>query len=406
MSLATATIQSSCAPEFLEVRNEFERNFSERGEVGAAVAICIDGKSVVDLWAGVADQATRRPWAEDTMAVVFSCTKGLAAICMHMLVDRGLLDMSAPVARYWPEFSANGKAHITVAMVLSHQAGLPFWQEPLPEHAFLDWDLVTRQLAAEAPVWEPGTRHGYHAVTLGFIEGEVLRRITGSTIGQFLRREVAEPLGADIWIGLPESEERRVATLYLAEPNPQSPMFQKLQADQDWFGWKLILNSGNDITAESVNSRARHAAEIPAAGGIVSARGLARAYAPLSLDGSVDGTRLFDRRLLPSMRTVRSASACDTLLRVPTTFTLGFSKTWGHRSLGQGEHVILGEHAFGAPGMGGSLGFADAEAGMSFGYVMNKHGGGVGLNDRGQSLVDAAYRAVGYSSSDPGFWVR
>jgi CubicO group peptidase (beta-lactamase class C family) len=400
------TVQGFCKPEFAEVEAEFHRNFAERGELGASVSIIVEGKLCVDLWGGVADQASGRAWEQDTIAPVFSATKGLSAICMHLLIDRGLLDIDAPVARYWPEFAANGKRDITVAMVLSHQAGLPVWQELLPEAALYDWNLVASRLAAEAAIWEPGTCHGYHAATLGVLEGELVRRITGKTIGALLRAEVAERLGADVWVGLPESEEERVATVYLSELGPQSPLFQKLTADKNWFGWKMMGNCGNDVTHRNVNSRRRHAAELPAIGGIASARGLAQAYAPLSLDGSIDGIRLVDKSSLPAMRAVRSASDRDLVLQVPTTFTLGFSKSWGDRRLGEGEHVIIGEQAFGTPGMGGSLGFADGEARMSFGYVMNKHGPGVGLNDRGQSLVDAAYRAVQYSSSEPGFWVR
>jgi len=404
MTSSSPSIHGFCLPRFDAVRDEFRRNFVERGEVGAAVSLWHDGECVADLWGGLADQETQRPWERDTLALVFSSTKGLAAICMHILADRGLLDFDAPVAQYWPEFAAHGKAGITVAMVVSHQAGLPFWEETLPDGAFHDWDLVAGLLAEQAPIWEPGTTHGYHGVTLGYMEGEIVRRITGKSIGRFLHEEVAAPLNADIWIGLPEAEEARVATLYLGEPSPLSPLFQKLMSDETWVGWKLISNNGGDM--ESVNTRARHAAEVPAAGGIVSARGLAKAYAPLSLDGSLDGVRIVSPQRLPGMRAVRSASDCDFMLQVPTTFTLGFSKSWGARRYGQGEHVILGEHAFGTVGLGGSLGFADGDAGLAFGYAMNRHGGGVGLNDRGQSLVDAAYRAVGYTSSAPGFWVR
>lgn len=397
-------IQGTCAPEFAEVGAAFARNFAEHGEVGAAVSIHIDGKPVVDLWGGIADTQTGRPWDANTMAVVFSSTKGVAAICMHMLADRGLLDFDAPVAAYWPEFAANGKEAITVAMALSHQAGVPVWQADLPPAALHDFDLVVERLAAEKPVWEPGTAHGYHAVTIGVIEGELVRRITGRTIGAFLRDEVAGPLGADFWIGLPESEEQRVATLYLADRDLQSPLGQKLMSDPDWYGWRFANNVGGD--RENVNQRARHAAEIPAAGGIGTARSLARLYAPLSRDGAVDDVRLFRPQALHAMRTVRSASDCDLILRIPTTFTLGLSKSWGDRRLGPGQHVILGENAFGTPGMGGSMGFADSDARMSFGYVMNRHGAGVGLNERGQGLIDAAYRALGFTSSEPGFWVR
>ena len=404
MNDATVSVQGVCAPEFSEVAAAFSRNFSDHGELGAAVSICLDGRRVVDLWGGIADRDSGQPWAEDTMAVVFSATKGMAATCMHMLADRGQLDFNAPVATYWPEFAANGKEEITVAMVLSHQAGVPVWRTELPPRALHDFDLLAGLLAAEAPVWEPGTAHGYHPVTIGVIEGELVRRITGRSIGAFLRDEVAGPLGADIWIGLPEGEEHRVATLYLSDRDPTSPMMRKLARDPAWIGERYINNLGGD--RENVNLRERHAAEIPAAGGIATARGLARLYAPLSRDGEVDGVRLVRPSALHGMREVRSASDCDVLLRIPTTFTLGFSKSWGNRRLGSGQHVIMGRNAFGTPGMGGSIGFADTDARLSFGYVMNRHGSGVGLNERGQGLVDAAYRSIGFDSSAPGWWVR
>jgi CubicO group peptidase (beta-lactamase class C family) len=404
MKRETVAVHGLCAPEFAQVADAFARNFSEYGEVGAAVSICLDGKPVVDLWGGTADRDSARPWGEDTMAVVFSATKGMAATCMHMLAERGLLDFDAPVAHYWPEFAANGKEGITVAMALSHQAGVPVWRAELPPRALCDFDLVAERLAAEAPVWEPGTALGYHPVTIGVIEGELVRRITGRTIGTFLREEVARPLGADIWIGLPEAEEHRVATLYLSERDPHSPMMRKAASDPAWIGWSFINNIGGD--RDHVNLRERHAAEIPAAGGIATARGLARLYAPLSRDGAVDGVRLLQPSSLDAMRELRSATDCDVLLRIPTTYTLGFSKSWGARRLGSGQHVILGKNAFGTPGMGGSIGFADTEARMSFGYVMNRHGSGVGLNERGQGLVDAAYRSLGFTTSAPGIWVR
>jgi len=403
-SVDTTNILGFCDDRFRKVRDEFIANFQDRGEIGASVAIYLDGKPMVDLWGGIADAATGRPWEEDTMAVVFSATKGMAATCLHMLAERGLLDFNAPVATYWPEFAANGKGDITVAMALSHQAGVPLFQNDLPVGVFNGFDLLAERLAAETPVWEPGTTHGYHAVTIGLIEGELVRRITGRTIGTFLREEVARPLGADIWIGLPESEEERVATLYLSAPDPQSPLQQKFKSDPNWIGRKLGTNSGDDLSY--VNARIRHAEEIPASGGIASARGLARLYAPLSRDGAVDDVCLLQPASLHAMREVRSASDCDQILRVPTTFTLGFSKTWGSRRLGTGQHVILGKDAFGTPGLGGSIGFADSDARLSFGYVMNKHGSGVGLSERGQGLIDAAYQALGFTTSAPGFWVR
>jgi len=404
--MTSETVSGFCDPRFAEVREEFERNFAERGELGAGVALYVDGTPVVDLWGGVVAPAGA-PWERDTLTVVFSSTKGMAAAAMHVLIDRGVIDVEAPVARYWPEFAAHGKAGITVGMVMAHQAGLPVWTEPLPEGALLDWDLAAGALARQATLWEPGTAHGYHGLTLGFLEGEIVRRADGRSIGTVLREEIAGPLGADVWIGLPEAEEARVAEVILMDSfAPNSAMGRKLLAEPDWIGQRMLDNAGGFVTPARINSRAAHAAEVPAVGGVANARGLARLYAPLSLDGAIDGVRLVRPGALAGMRTTRAASAVDLMLRLPTTFTLGFSKTWGARALGPGEHVILGEHAFGTPGMGGSLGFADGEARLSFGYVMNRHGGGVGLNDRGQSLVDAAYRALGYRSCEPGAWVR
>ncbi|MBU1377065.1 MAG: beta-lactamase family protein [Alphaproteobacteria bacterium] len=400
----TTEIQGHCAPAFQSVREAFSRNFAEHGERGAAVTVRHRGDLVVDLWAGSADGAGRRPWTRDTLAVVFSTTKGLAALCLHILTDRGQIDFEAPVARYWPEFGANGKGDVTVAMVLSHQAGLPVWQSPLPDGALYNWDLAARRLADEAPLWEPGTAHGYHGLTIGWLEGELVRRVTGRTIGAFFHEEVAGPLGADAWIGLPETEHHRVAEMELPAPDPASDFFRKITDEPDWYGAKLVTNDGGDLAG--VNRPRRWSMEHPSAGGVANARALAQVYAPLSLDGAHGGVRLVGADRLVGMRTVRSASSRDLILQLPTTFTLGFSKTWGARSLGPGNYVILGEQAFGTPGFGGSLGFADGEAGLAFGYVMNRMGGGVGLNARGQGLVDAAYRAVGYRSSEPGFWVR
>lgn len=399
-------IQGYCTPRFEAVRAEFTRNFEDRGEIGASVAIYAGGKLEVNLWGGVADTASARPWEADTLVAVFSSTKGLSATCMHMLADRGLIAFDAPVATYWPEFAANGKADITVGMVLAHQAGMPVFRTPLPEAGLTDWSLVISRLEQEAPVWMPGTQSGYHAVTIGYLLGEILRRVTGKTIGRFLREEVAGPLGADVWIGLPTELHDKVATSYFDAPNPDSALFRRMLEEPDSLAGLLGTNSGGDHTPESVNSAARRSAENPSAGGIATAKGLARIYAPLALDGSVDGVRLVSTAMLPYMRYVRSAAAIDAILEVPTTFTYGFSKSWGDRKLGEGEHVIIGERAFGTAGAGGSIGFADPQAQMSFGYAMNRLGPGIALNSRCQSLIDAAYGALDFSSSDPGFWVR
>jgi CubicO group peptidase (beta-lactamase class C family) len=399
-------VEGFCHERFARVRDEFERNFLERGEVGAAVAIHLEGTPVVDLWGGLADPSTGQPWTKETVVVVFSSTKGMAAACLHVLIDRALLDLDAPISRYWPEFGKNGKANLTVAMALSHQIGLPLWQRDIPKDGLLDWKLATSALAEERPIWQPGTCHGYHGIAAGFLWGELVQRVTGITIGQFLQSEIARPLGAEVWIGLPESEDFRAANVILADVDPDSRMFSKLLADPDWIGGLMVNNVGHLFDPEMLNSRAFRGAELPSAGGVANARGLARLYVPLSLDGSVKGVRIVSPAALPLMRSTRSASSCDLMLQIATSFTYGFSKTWGRRQDGSGNYAILGEQAFGAPGMGGSIGFADGEARMAFGYTMNRLGGGVALNERGQSLIDAAYQALGYSSDAPGFWVR
>jgi CubicO group peptidase (beta-lactamase class C family) len=401
-----AAVNGRCDEKFREVRVQFEDNFASRGEVGASLAIYFEGELVVDLWGGLSAPQSERAWTRESLVEVFSATKGLSATCLNVMIDRGLLSVDAPVAQYWPEFGANRKDKVTVGMALSHQTGLPFWQTRVPRNGLLDWGFATAALAGEAPIWEPGTCHGYHGMTSGFIWGEIVRRVTGKSIGTFLRQEIAGPLGADVWIGLPESEESRVSNVILADFDPNSKMFAKAIAEPEWQGGRMLDNCGDLFSPEIINSRAFRAAEGPATGGVATAHGLARVYAPLSLDGSIDGVRLVKESSLPGMRTARSVSSLDLMLRLPTTFTLGFSKTWGRREDSEGNYMILGEQAFGTPGMGGSMGFADGQARLAFGYTMNRLGPGVALNRRGQSLIDAAYKAVGFTSHAPGFWVR
>ncbi|HZT79803.1 MAG TPA: serine hydrolase domain-containing protein, partial [Gemmataceae bacterium] len=196
------TVKGMCDPRFRAVGEEFERNFAERGEVGASVCVTVDGSTAVDLWGGVADRRTGRPWDRDTIGVVWSCTKGAVALCAHVLASRGLLDLDAPVARYWPEFAQVGKEGITVRLVLSHEAGLPAVRAPLGAGDLYDWAAMTRALAAEAPFWPPGTRQGYHAATFGHLVGELVRRVSGRGLGAFFRDEIAGPLRLDFHLGL------------------------------------------------------------------------------------------------------------------------------------------------------------------------------------------------------------
>jgi CubicO group peptidase (beta-lactamase class C family) len=404
------TIAGTCESRFEAVRAQFERNFAERGEVGASVCVTVDGQTVVDLWGGAADPTTGRAWTRDTVGVVWSCTKGATALCAHMLVARGQLDLDAPVASYWPEFAAAGKAAITVRMALSHQAGLAAFSEPIPDDGYCDWNLIVERLAAQAPLWPPGTRQGYHALTFGHLVGEVVRRISGRSLGAFFRDEVARPLGLDLWIGLPEEHEPRVApTIPAAPPQPGDTIptfYVAAMTDPTSIGARVLMNSGLVLAPGWIDSRAAHAAELPAFGGVGNARALAGMYRPLALGGAVDGVQLVDQPTLAAMSTVTAAGALDATLLVPTRWALGFGKSIDSSACPPGDQdgVILSEDAFGHSGMGGSIGFADPRARLSFGYTMNRQGIGIGLDQRAQSLIDATYTALGYRRARRGSW--
>lgn len=392
-----ATISGTCDPRFELVQVAFERNFAARGEVGASVCVTIGGEAVVDLWGGTADPASGRPWERDTIGVVWSCTKGATALCAHVLASRGQLDLAAPVAEYWPEFATHGKESITVAMLLAHQAGLPAFREPIPDEGYCEWEFIADRLANQEPLWEPGTRHGYHALTFGHLVGEVVRRISGQTLGTYFRSVIAEPLGLDFWIGLPAELEARVAPTIPAMPGPDDVLpsfYQSALTDPQSIGAMVLMHSGLALAPGWIDTRNAHAAELPAFGGIANARALAGMYAPLANGGGA----LVDAEQLGAMSAVASATSVDATMLVPTRWSLGFVKSIDNRRRGPGDQdgVVLSEDAFGHVGMGGSLGFCDPRAQVSFGYTMNRQGLSVGLDERGQSLVDAVYSTLDY----------
>ncbi len=399
-------VHGTCDPKFQEVQSEFERNFRERGEVGASVCVTVQGKKVVDLWGGFAQAETQQPWTDETVSIVFSSTKGATALCAHILASRGKLDLDAPVVTYWPEFAQAGKANVPVRMLLNHQVGLPAVREKLPQGAYANWDLMVDALAKEEPFWEPGTRNGYHALTIGWLVGEVVRRVSGKSLGTFFRDEVAKPLGLDFWIGLPEDKEPRVAPMIAAKPDMDSLLTKELLTPGTPAAL-AILNCGGYMGATpEYDTRAAHAAEIGGAGGITNARGLAGMYAPLACGGKLNGVELVNSDTLERMSQVSSATGRDAVLVIPSRFALGFMKSMDNRrgQAGGRDSAITSEAAFGHVGAGGSFGFADPVAGMSFGYTMNCMGPGILLTDRGQSLVDATYRSLGYRSNASGVW--
>ena len=347
-------IHGFVAPGFEPVRDAFAANFEAGLEIGASFAATLDGKPVVDIGAGLRDPERGLEWEQDTVACVFSTTKATVALACAMLVDRGLLEYEQPVAKYWPEFAQEGKERITVGQLLSHQAGLPgITNRPLKD--YYDWDAVTEALAAEKPWWEPGTANGYHAITFGHLNGELVRRITGKAFGKFLREEIAGPLGVDFQVGVSEAEDARIATM--AAP----PAMTGLPEDALMF--KVLANPPFD-TAQA-NDREYRAATIPAANGHANARSAARVMSALACGGEVDGVRLLSEDAIGKA----IAEQCyrpDLVLMVPMRWGAGFMMRSDSLPISPNQRV------FGHGGAGGSLAIADMDARLSWAYVMNR----------------------------------
>lgn len=391
-------VEGQFDPKFKGVVEAFVENFESRDEVGANVALTLEGKTLVDLWGGKKSRGGAA-WTRDTMSIVFSCTKGATAICAHILADRGLLDLDAPVAKYWPEFAQAGKEDATVSMMLDHSIGLPHLRAKLKDGAYYDYDYMIGLLEKEEPFWVPGTRNGYHGVTFAWTVGELVHRASGKRLGQFFRDEVAKPLDLDFYIGLPEELEPRVAPMIFSEPDAAtlaSRFSQAVANDPTSPAHLFLLNNGG----ANFNSREAHAAEIGSANGISNGRGLAGLYQPFA------NGKLVSADTLARMGRVSTATHEDATLLIPSRFALGFMKSMDNRAIPNTSNMscIMSDSAFGHVGMGGSIGFADPEAHMSFGYNMNRMGNGILVNDRCQSLIDEAYKGLGYRTNASGVW--
>lgn len=379
-------LQGSCDSRFETVREAFAQGFASGEELGAALCVVLDGRVVVDLWGGWQDEARSRPWQRDTLVNVYSTTKGQTALAAHQLVDRGLLDLDAPVARYWPEFAAGGKEDLPVRYLLSHQAGLPAVREPLPPEALYDWEQMTGALARQEPWWEPGTAHGYHALSFGWLVGEVIRRITGRSVGQVVRESIAGPLGVEFEIGFGPELDERVAGLvqgpvHVPEEGPGFDLLKEILQDPE----SLLARTFNNPPLGSANARQWRAAEIPAANGHTNAFSLARIYGVLAQGGEAEGVRLLSRE---SIERAREEQVCgpDRVLPLPTRLGLGFFLPTEQEPLGPNPRV------FGHGGAGGSYSQADPEAGMGFGYVMNlMHQGAWLVDPRPRRMLQALY---------------
>lgn len=365
-------IQGTVDAGFEKVREAFADNFERHGEHGAACCVYVAGKAVVDIWGG--------GYKPDTLQMVMSSTKGVVAVAAHMLAEEGRLDFDEPVTRYWPEFGAEGKQEMPVRWLFSHRAGLPAIDRRLTIEDVYRWDPVVDALAAQKPLWEPNTGHGYHVGTYGWLAGEVIRRVTGGSVGAFVGERIARPLGLDLWVGLPQSEEARVAPMLAPQPAPQGAqldVFTARMLDPTTLLHRAFVNP--PLPAPVFNERAFHAAEIPAANGITNARSLARMYA--ACIGPVDGVRLLRPETLAAATEVQSAGE-DLVLSYETRYATGFQLSFPFRPM-------AGEGSFGHYGMGGSVGFAYPGRGVAFAYVMDQMLPSGGVDPRTRGLVEA-----------------
>ena len=387
-----AGVHGVCAPGFEALRAALGDILAAGAEIGAALAVSIDGELVVDLWAGHTDGERTRPWRRDTIVNLYSIGKAVTAICLLRLVEAGRVDLDTPVARYWPEFAQAGKARLPVRYLLTHQAGLPAVARPLPSGAWSDWTAMTDALAAQAPWWEPGTGHGYHVNTQGFLIGEVIRRVTGQTLGTYLRESVAGPAGIEFFIGFGPELDGRCAQLV---PRPatveEEELRRQLSVDpRTLSGLPLMrLNAYRNPPELSgmgvVNTRAWRAAEVPSTNGHGHARAVARLYSALAGTGEVGGVHVLSPEMI-ALATRDAVEGIDIVLQRATRCGLGFQLPMPERPLGPSPR------AFGHFGAGGSLGFADPDARLAFGYAMNLGRGGW-QHKHVRHLIDLVYAA-------------
>ena len=372
-----------CDPRFAAVRDAFARNFAEQGDVGASFAATVEGEFVVDLWAGHADGARTIPWREDTIVNVYSTTKTMTFLCAFLLADRGLLDFHAKVSRYWPEYAENGKQDTEVRHFFSHSAGVPGFDPKLPSAAALyDWEACVRNLAAQAPWWTPGSRSGYHALTQGYLIGELVRRIDGRSIGAFFWEEVAEPLGADFHIGMAEDVFPRVAEMLPPEPQTNTPF---AQADPDSIPARVFASA--QAGTDAVNTAAWRRAEIPAAGGHGNARAVVRAQTPLANDGKAFGVQLLTAEGARAMREEQT-NGPDAVLGMPIRFGLGYAFPNAMMPMSPNEDAMFWG------GAGGSTIVVDQSARVCFSYVMNQMQAAIVGDRRGGGLGRAFYKCL------------
>ncbi len=371
--------QGYCADEFEAVRDAFQENFATGDELGASVCVVHDGKAVVDLWGGHS-APSGEPWQKDTIVNVYSTTKTMAAVCMLMLADRGLVDFDAPVARYWPEFAQNGKEGVLVRHVMSHSAGLAGFDSRVEIEELYNWDDICTRLARQAPWWEPGTASGYHAITQGYLQGEILRRVDGRSLGTFFREEIAIPLNVDFHIGLATQHDDRVGEMV-----PPTATMDQISGDPDSVATRTFRSAV--LTGREPQTRAWRAAEIPAAGGIGNARAVARVHGALAAGGALDGVRLLAPETV-AMAQQQQTNGKDLVLGVWMLFGMGFGL------MNPRNPFTPSPGAFYWGGWGGSIAVVDPDTRTSIAYVMNRMGESTLGDQRSAGIIQATYASL------------
>ena len=377
-----------CTDQFAAVRDAFAKNFSDQEEMGAACCVFLRGEKIVDLWGGVADEESGKPWQQDTLCGFYSTGKPLVALGLLQMIDAGRIQLDEPVAGTWPEFALGNKERVTFRHLLCHQAGLPAVRKRLPEGAMLDWDAMASELAAQRPWWEPGTRHVYHTNTYGYLVGEPVRRLTGLGPGRYLRENISEPLGEEVYFGVPDEALPRVATL-LWESSGQAPdpkVLDRPMSDEERMLQYAVMNPLGFSSLGVMNSRAWRQGQVPSTNGHGTATGIARIYGVLALGGKQGNDMLLSESMLKEATSVQSEGYCPSLQR-EVSFGLGFQLTRPERPFGPNAN------SFGHFGTGGSLGFADPQTGIGFGYLMNRIKPRW-QNPRNKALIKALYDSL------------
>jgi len=389
---STVQISGNCHEDFQEVAEIFSQNFDKYNEIGSSLCVVVDGERVVDIWGGHTNEHRTEEWTNDTLSVAFSSTKAALALCTHILIERGELNSDDKVVKYWPEYGKNGKDETTVGMILNHTAGLPAFKSPVEHGGFFDWEYMVTLIENETPFWIPGKETGYHMMTTGWLIGELIKRVTGKTLGEFFNDEVSKPYNLEYWIGLPDSEVGRVAKVspFKSSPSDKPSEFAEAFRTKPHSMQRLSLTNTGGYDYNSVDT---YKAEIGGVGGIANARSLAGMLTPLAQNDE----KLLSKKTVKRLSQSYSVPGKDSMLMLPTRFSEGLMINMDNRDNfeGEGGSFIIGPNAFGHVGFGGSSAtFADPDFKMSFGYMVNKLGGEYLISERSQYLINECYRSL------------